>query len=637
MARLKLLPLPKRVRQGKGSFRLEDDVPVIVGPGEDRLINAAWSFAGEAERKADIWLPVERMARLDGIGRRVLFLLAGRHETLYPGLEKLSARLKAVPASVRDQAYALKVTSREAVAVARTPQGLYYAAQTLRQLLTDKGSLPCVSIVDWPTYSYRGVMLDISRFKVPTLASLFERIERLASLKINVFQLYTEHTFAFRRHPEIGRDCGSMSAEDIIELDAFCKEHFVDLNANLQSFGHHRHLLSIPKYNDLAEKPDQPWTLCPVDSRTYELLDDLYAECLPAYSSGLFNASCDETWDLGLGRSAGRVGRIGIGRVYLGHIKKIERLARKYGKRMMIWGDIVLKHPECIPDVPDDVIMLDWSYGAGGDLRGLKRVAAAGLEHWSCPGTSTWTRLFADVENACGNIAERAVAGQRSGATGLLNTDWGDGGHPQMPANSYHAYAFGAEQGWTPKRNVAGGDFDRRFAWAWFGDGTGLFGRLYREVGRVNRGSWLLGWKGPRPFRAYWATFPGGEMLGRLTPAMRRQMGSQPRRVLELVASLAETYPEHHDVLRQVLFAVGQVVFTEKKIGLAEEIKGLWADGKRRLPAGVKKRVRGLLSEWKSQRAEFEELWVRDHRRSEIAYRLGEYRKRAGDYRRLLK
>ncbi|MFO7898667.1 MAG: glycoside hydrolase family 20 zincin-like fold domain-containing protein, partial [Planctomycetota bacterium] len=316
MAKLKLLPAPKSVRQRKGSFKVEDGLPVLIAPGSDKEINAAWSFAGEAEDRLDRVLPVERMGKLDGIRPRFLFLIAGRDEALYPKLARLAEGLDKAPAEVRDQAYVLKVTKTEVVAAAETPQGLYYAAQTLRQLLQKDGRIPCVTITDWPTYRYRGVMLDISRFRVPALDSLFERIERLAALKINVFQLYTEHTFVFRRHPEIGANCGSMSAEDIIALDEFCKEHFVDLNANLQSFGHHRHLLSIPAYNDLAERHDEPWTLCPVDERTYDLLDDLYAECLPAYSSPLFNASCDETWELGTGRSAEKAEAVGVGRVY---------------------------------------------------------------------------------------------------------------------------------------------------------------------------------------------------------------------------------------------------------------------------------------------------------------------------------
>ena len=49
-------------------------------------------------------------------------------------------------------------------------------------------------------------MLDISRCKVPTLATLKTLIEQFADLKYNQLQLYTEHTFAFTDHETVWRD-----------------------------------------------------------------------------------------------------------------------------------------------------------------------------------------------------------------------------------------------------------------------------------------------------------------------------------------------------------------------------------------------------------------------------------------------
>jgi hypothetical protein len=75
--------------------------------------------------------------------------------------------------------------------------GLRAAMATLRQLLREYGrKLPCLKIRDWPDFPRRGVMLDISRGRVPKLATLLELVEKLADFKINEFQLYTEHTIA---------------------------------------------------------------------------------------------------------------------------------------------------------------------------------------------------------------------------------------------------------------------------------------------------------------------------------------------------------------------------------------------------------------------------------------------------------
>jgi hypothetical protein len=632
MAKLRLLPVPKSVRERKGVFQLDESVPLLLGPGSDTDVYAAWSFAGEIEDRCGFRPPIERQGKLDGIPRRVLFLVPGRDDKLYAGLRKLAEPLKKAPDTVRDQAYVLRVDTDEVVAAATTPQGLFYAAQTLRQLLSTKSTLPCITIADWPTYPYRGVMLDISRYRVPTLDSLFDRIERLAALKINVFQLYTEHTFSFRRHPLVGKDCGSMTADDIIELDEFCKQSFIDLNANFQSFGHHAEMLALPEYNDLAELPDQPWTLNPTDKRTYALLDDLYSEVLPAYSSHLFNASCDETWELGTGRSKKKADKVGVGRVYLEHIKKINDLARKYGKRLMIWADIILKHPELVSDVPKDIVMLDWSYNKIDKLTGLQKIADCGLEHWSCPGINSWSRIFCDFDNACGNIARRAVAGQKSGATGLLNTDWGDNGHCQPPAVSYHGYAYGAEQAWTPNEKPQDADFDKRFAWAWFGDDSGAFGDLYRETGLLNKDTMYKPLA--RPWHLYWAPFPlQPDLLEKAPDAEMRRRAGNAIRAFEIIQALTEAYPEHRATLREMLFGVAQMLLVEKKVRASRELDELKAEGNKKLPAKLKKMVRELRDEWDVQHAEFEDLWLQTSRRSQIAYRLGEYKKRARDYR----
>ena len=66
------------------------------------------------------------------------------------------------------------------------------------------GRLPAGTVRDHPDLAVRGVMVDISRDKVPTMDSLKALIDRLASLKMNQVQLYSEHTFAYtqpRRGP----------------------------------------------------------------------------------------------------------------------------------------------------------------------------------------------------------------------------------------------------------------------------------------------------------------------------------------------------------------------------------------------------------------------------------------------------
>ena len=128
------------------------------------------------------------------------------------------------------------------------------ATATLRQLLRQYGRrLPCLKIRDWPDFPRRGVMLDISRGRVPKLETLLELVEHLADFKINELQLYTEHTFAYRKYKSVWQSWGALTGEEIRKLDARCRELGIDLVPNQNSFGHLRYFLEHPRLKKLAE------------------------------------------------------------------------------------------------------------------------------------------------------------------------------------------------------------------------------------------------------------------------------------------------------------------------------------------------------------------------------------------------
>ena len=126
--------------------------------------------------------------------------------------------------------------------------------QTLRQLLQTQGAtLPQMVIEDWPDFPARGVMLDISRDNVPTMDTLYDLIDMLASWKVNQFQLYMEHTFAYQQHRQVWQNASPMTAEETLALDAYCRQRNVDLVPNQNSFGHmHRSFSSSPNTSILS-------------------------------------------------------------------------------------------------------------------------------------------------------------------------------------------------------------------------------------------------------------------------------------------------------------------------------------------------------------------------------------------------
>jgi hypothetical protein len=195
----------------------------------------------------------------------------------------------------------------------------------------------------------------------------------------------------------------------------------------------------------------------------------LYEEFLPLFEAEDFNVCCDETWELGRGRSKRRADRIGVSRVYLDFLKKIHRLCQKHGKRMNVWADIFLDHPELLPDIPKDIVMLNWDYNSNGRrIPRTAEIARSGLPFMVCTGTNGWQSHGTRLANAMGNVSQFAAAGRKWGAEGLLNTDWGDRGHRNFLGVSLHGFAHGAAHAWHG-RGVDDKTFTRTFCFHVFG------------------------------------------------------------------------------------------------------------------------------------------------------------------------
>jgi hypothetical protein len=338
------------------------------------------------------------------------------------------------------------------------------AMATLRQLMREYGRrLPCLTIRDWPDFARRGVMLDVSRGRVPKVETLLDLAEHLADFKINELQLYTEHTFAYRKYKSVWDGWGALTGAEIRRLDARCRELGIDLVPNQNSFGHLQYFLEHPRVKKLAEVVApyedasgefvrRPSTLAPNHAGTLRFLRGLYDELLPNFSSEFFNVGCDETWDLGRGQSKKLCQAKGKGVVYLDFISRVQREIAKRGKRMMFWGDIILKYPKLIAKLSKDIIALNWGYEATHPFdRETRLFAKSKIPFYVCPGTSAWMTLIGKYDNALKNLRHAAEAGRAQGAMGYLITDWGDGGHPQPLAVSWLPFAAGAAMAWCGK------------------------------------------------------------------------------------------------------------------------------------------------------------------------------------------
>lgn len=453
---------------GAEAFPLRSGISIVVAYGADRGEWLAAEDVQAAIQAQGVEAPIQPQLHCPVTQNTLVLAVRGRDEARFPDAPPPSEW----PEGDSPEAYTLSVEGARVVLWGAGPAGLVQGTRTLRQLIAGADLvIPAVRIADAPALAWRGVMLDISRGRVPTLETLYRIVDVISAYKINMLQLYTEHTFTFRRHPTIGQGWGALTPAELIALDTYCRDRYVELVPCLQSFGHMRKILELPEYAHLAES-DQLWGLAPTDPGTYELLNDLYADHLACFRSRYFNVCSDETYDLGTGKSRDAAEREGKGRLYLGHILRLHELAAQYGRTMMVWDDIFLHYPELVAEIPKDTILLNWAYEAKDDYPQVNGFHEVGLRQMACPGTSSWNSLFPRLANSRVNIRNFVEAGRRVGAMGVLNTDWGDHGHANLPGESWYGYAYGAAEGWTPGV-LSDDDFEQRFTQIQFGSVEG--------------------------------------------------------------------------------------------------------------------------------------------------------------------
>jgi hexosaminidase len=361
--------------------------------------------------------------------------------------------------------YALKIKPDGIAIKATGRQALFHGMKTLHQILLNypEEAVPCLSLEDWADFPVRGLMLDISRDRVPGMKTLFRVIDICALIKMNHLQLYMEHTFAYKGHERVWKDASPLTPGEIREIDAYCTSRGIELVPNQNSFGHMERWLKYPEYQELAESPGgftDPWgvfrpeasTLSPVSEKVFPFLEELYDQLLPNFSSNLFNVGGDEPWELGAGKSRDLCGKIGIERVYLNFLLALYNLVSRKGRKMMIWADIVMKYPGIIDELPEDIILVNWGYEADHPFdKECALLSSSGREYYICTGTSAWNSIGGRWENCRQNIESAAAAALRNGASGFLVSEWGDNGHWQQFPIQFPGYLYGAAAAWNGK------------------------------------------------------------------------------------------------------------------------------------------------------------------------------------------
>lgn len=475
-----LIPLPHDVTPKDGRFILAHDTCILLDALQnERDFETAKFLQEEIRSITAMKLPIVKAVHQAGeqTGNRIF--------------------LKYDDTLANPEGYHLTVSPETITVAACSSRGFLYGAATLIQLCkTSCTEIGCMEIQDEPSYPNRGYMLDVSRGRIPTMESLKSLADRLAFYKINQLQLYMENCLRIEGFEEIWSRTDSLTPEEIMELDLYCEKKGIELVPCIATFGHLYDLLrteGFHQYSEMDSGTGEPFTwyhrmryhiLDVSNAESFTLVTTILDRCLPFFRSNKINICCDETFDLGKGKSASLLEKTSYGDLYLSFVNRLIGYLQNKGKEVMIWADIVQNHPESLAKLNPAVTCLNWYYYYDAREESARVLQEHGIRQYVCPSVSGYSRLVNALDMSFTNIREMAVLGKKYGAQGFLNTEWGDTGHINMPSISIPGLIYGAAQGWNTADDREADEIDEVISLLEFGDKEKKIAGLIRELSR---------------------------------------------------------------------------------------------------------------------------------------------------------
>ena len=468
-----LIPMPREVHLASGSTSSAS--AVVVVPGNNPEDNFAADDLSSFMRARGI-----RVAPATGAPALVVKLL--RDDTP-EGHDALTTAGLSFESGMHDDGYVLVIGQGSASVIAQTANGIFYGAQTLKQLLSgqnDQAALPTGTIRDWPAMKYRGIDDDLSRGPFPTLAFQKQQIRTFAAFKINVYSPYFEHTAQYASDPTVAPAGSSLTRAEAEELSRYAAQYHIMVIPEQEAFGHLHHILKYEKYSDLAETPHGS-VLAPGQTGTQPLILSWFTQLSQDFPSPFLHVGADETFELGGGRTKADVDKRGIGPVYADFLTEIHSTLKPLNRRLLFWGDVATSDPTAISRLPKDMIAIPWIYwhldNYDSNILPFKN---AGIETWVAPGDSNWSVLYPLGDKALDNISGFIEAGQRLGSTGALTTVWNDDGEGLFNED-WFGVMFGAAASWQPGKSAAE-PYQSSFGHVFYNDTTGKVMQAEQEL-----------------------------------------------------------------------------------------------------------------------------------------------------------
>ena len=280
-------------------------------------------------------------------------------------------------------------------------------------------------------FGIRGFHVD-HRTQVMTLPALKALADKAAAGGLNALLMEWESSFPFQENATL---CGpdAFTLEEHKEFIDYCAARGIEVIPLQNCFGHAQYILRHERYAFLSEDADDRQQVCPLKiEEARKVFGSIFGEIARAHPSKYMHIGCDETHLLGhCPRCAEEMARVGKSRLFVEYVIEMCNLVRALGKTPVIWGDMLLQHPEAADLLPKDLIVMDWNYGRPfnrfGDIGALR---AKGFEMWGGSALrcgpdniflTNWPKHFHNLEKYLPYC-------RKMGFTGIVQTSWSTSG-----------------------------------------------------------------------------------------------------------------------------------------------------------------------------------------------------------------
>ena len=416
-----LLPRPQKIQYGKGRLELSSLVIRFASrPGaEDRF--AAQELSRCLSARVGRKVPV---ADIEAAGKAIVLNRTGASDPLPGPNEK--------PGPDGREAYTLRVNPQGAEIRAKSSAGIFYGIQTLCQMVEgekDKSFLPEAEVQDWPSLSYRGVMMDLSHGPMPTEEEIKRQIDFLASWKGNQYYFYSEATIEFKGYPLINPGA-RYTREQVRRIIEYGRVRHVDIVPCMEFYGHLHDVFRLERYSRMSALP-YGGEINPRQADVRAMLKDWVTQMAALFPSHWFHIGFDEPWEL---ERAGNDGSdADPKKLYADVLTEVAGTLQQRGKQVLFWADLnegaelFNRYPDLLSLLPQNVIAVPWYYAADIDFnRMVEPFAKTKIPQVIGTGIWAWDELTPDFAVTFDNVNGFLEAGRKHGIIGMLATNWAD-------------------------------------------------------------------------------------------------------------------------------------------------------------------------------------------------------------------